>query len=81
MPLPAAVRAEHLLDVDEALSRLAAENPRLGHVVELRFFGGFTNEEVAEVLGVSARTAWRDWAKAKRYLAAALAERKATAAA
>lgn len=75
MPVePATVRAEHLLEIDAALARLARENPRLGRVVELRFFGGLTNEEVAGVLDVSKRTAWRDWAKAKRWLAAALAE-------
>ena len=67
-------RAEHLLVIDRALTRLAVEHPRLAQAVELRFFGGLTTEDVAEVLGVSARTAWRDWAKARRWLALALAE-------
>jgi RNA polymerase sigma factor (TIGR02999 family) len=57
-----------LLALDEALSRLSAFNERLGLVVELRFFGGLTTEEAAEVLDVSPRTVERDWARARAYL-------------
>lgn len=49
------------LDLDEALERIAKEEPRHARLVELRFFGGLTREEAAEVLGVSRATAARDW--------------------
>jgi len=58
-----------VLRVDEALTRLAALNPRLSQVVEYRFFGGMTGEETAEALGVTSRTVRRDWIKAKGWLA------------
>ena len=61
-------RAELLLALDEALSRLAAVNQRLTHVVECRFFGGLSEEETAAALGVTARTVRRDWVKAKDWL-------------
>jgi RNA polymerase sigma-70 factor (ECF subfamily) len=54
--------------LDEALNRLEAIRPRHGRIVELRFFGGLTTEEVAEALGVSARTVEREWAFAKAWL-------------
>jgi RNA polymerase sigma-70 factor, ECF subfamily len=54
--------------LDEALSRLEAIRPRHSRIVELRFFGGLTTEEVAEALGVSARTVEREWAFAKAWL-------------
>jgi RNA polymerase sigma factor (TIGR02999 family) len=57
-----------LLALDEALQRLSAFNQRLGLVVELRFFGGLTTEEAAEVLEVSPRTVERDWSRARAYL-------------
>jgi RNA polymerase sigma factor (TIGR02999 family) len=57
-----------LLALDEALKRLSAFNERLGLVVELRFFGGLTTEEAAEVLEVSPRTVERDWSRARAYL-------------
>jgi RNA polymerase sigma factor (TIGR02999 family) len=57
-----------LLALDEALQRLSEFNERLGLVVELRFFGGLTTEEAAEVLEVSPRTVERDWSRARAYL-------------
>ncbi len=65
---------EALLAVDEALQRLAALAPRLGRVVELRFYGGLTEDEIAEVLGVTTRTVQRDWSKARMLLRRALEE-------
>lgn len=59
--------------VDEALRELEAVDPRQAQVVELRFFGGLTFEETAEVMDVSVRTVKRDWAVAKRWLRRALA--------
>jgi RNA polymerase sigma factor (TIGR02999 family) len=61
-------RAEALLALDEALSRLEAVDARLGQIVQCRYFGGFTEEETAEVVGVTARTVRRDWLKAKGWL-------------
>jgi RNA polymerase sigma factor (TIGR02999 family) len=61
-------RAELLVAVDEALVRLKELDPRQAKVVECRFFGGMTEEETAEALGIGLRTAKRDWAKAKGWL-------------
>ena len=61
-------RAELLIVVDDALVRLKEVNARLAQVVECRFFGGMTEEETAEALGIGLRTAKRDWAKAKSWL-------------
>jgi RNA polymerase sigma-70 factor, ECF subfamily len=58
-----------LLALDQALLRLAEVNPRLVQVVELRFFAGLEVEQVAEVLGINARSVVRDWAKARALLA------------
>ena len=63
---------EALLDLNEAVDRLAAAEPRLASVVECRFFGGLTEEETAEALGVTTRTVQRDWAKARMLLRRAL---------
>ena len=57
-----------LVALDDALTRLAAINERLTQVVECRYFGGLTEEETAEALGVTARTVRRDWTKAKEWL-------------
>ena len=54
-----------LLQIDEALDRLAAIDERLARVVEYRFFGGLTHEEIAAALGITVRTVERDWAKAR----------------
>jgi RNA polymerase sigma factor (TIGR02999 family) len=61
-------QGDMLVALDEALSRLAGLDPRLARVVELRFFGGLTEAETAEVLGVSPRTVRYDWVKAKGWL-------------
>jgi RNA polymerase sigma factor (TIGR02999 family) len=65
---PAVARGDELLALDEALDRLAALEPRLSKVVECRYFGGLTEQETAEVLGVTPRTVQRDWAKARGWL-------------
>jgi RNA polymerase sigma factor (TIGR02999 family) len=61
-------RADLLIAVDEALGRLKEIDARQAQVVECRFFGGMTEEETAEALGIGLRTAKRDWAKAKVWL-------------
>ncbi len=53
------------LFVDDALRALRAREPRLAQVVEMRFFGGFTEPEIAETLGISERTVRNDWDKAR----------------
>jgi len=62
------VRGVDMLALDEALGRLAALNPRQSQVVELRYFGGLTNEEVAEVIKISPRTVRSDWSLARAWL-------------
>ena len=59
---------EALLQLDEAMKQLAELQPRLAQVVECRFFGGLTEEEIAEALDVTVRTVQRDWAKARMLL-------------
>ncbi|HKN66786.1 MAG TPA: sigma-70 family RNA polymerase sigma factor [Gemmatimonadaceae bacterium] len=66
--LVAEERADTLLAINEALLELSRIDERLSSVVECRFFGGLTEEETAEVLGVTARTVRRDWTKAKGWL-------------
>jgi RNA polymerase sigma factor (TIGR02999 family) len=61
-------RADTLVAIDEALTRLAGLDERLSRVVECRFFGGLTEEETAMALRVTARTVRRDWVKAKGWL-------------
>jgi len=61
-------QAEWLLDLDQALERLAGFNPRLARVVECRFFAGLSEEETAEALDVSVRTVQRDWMRARAWL-------------
>jgi RNA polymerase sigma factor (TIGR02999 family) len=69
----AATRAsQELLALDDALSRLDQVDPRLARVVELRFFGGLSEEETGQVLGTAERTVRRDWLKAKAFLHAHL---------
>ena len=64
---------DHLLDLDDALARLAAEEPRKAELVVLRFFGGMSTPEAAAALGVSVPTAERWWAFARAWLFADLA--------
>jgi RNA polymerase sigma factor (TIGR02999 family) len=61
-------RAELLIAIDDALGRLKEIDERQARVVECRFFGGMTEEETADALGIGLRTAKRDWARAKRWL-------------
>ena len=61
-------RAEDLIELDEALERLKKMNERQSVVVEYRFFGGLTQEEIAEVLGVSVQTVRLDWRVARAWL-------------
>lgn len=61
-------RATELIALDEALTSLTAIDPRRSQVVELRFFGGLSNEEIAEVLKISPNTVTRDWNVAKAWL-------------
>jgi RNA polymerase sigma-70 factor (ECF subfamily) len=61
-------RAAEVLALDEAMTRLAALDPRKSRLVELRYFGGLDVDETAEVLGVSAITVKREWLKAKAWL-------------
>jgi len=63
-----ALDAAELIDLDRALDELAAVEPRLSRLVELRFFGGLDVEEAAALLGCSKRTALRDWAFARAWL-------------
>jgi RNA polymerase sigma factor (TIGR02999 family) len=70
--LAAETRGIEVLALDEALDSLARIDPRKCRVVELRYFGGLSIEETAEVLNISADTAKRDWRRAKAWLIAEL---------
>jgi len=61
-------RTEEMLAVDEALGRLAAFDERLGQIVELRYFAGFTIPETAEALSLSPTTVKREWTTARAWL-------------
>jgi RNA polymerase sigma factor (TIGR02999 family) len=65
---------ERLLALDEALNRLAQLDPRQAQMVELRFFGGFGVEQTAEILGISKRTAEREWTMVRAWLRRELAD-------
>ncbi|MEM8559815.1 MAG: ECF-type sigma factor, partial [Bacteroidota bacterium] len=65
-------RPAEVVAIDEALTRLAALDARQAQVVELRYFGGFTLAEAADLLGVSPSTAARDWTVARAWLQQAL---------
>jgi RNA polymerase sigma factor (TIGR02999 family) len=71
-PAPTDRQAERLIALDEALTRLAAVEPRAAEVVKLRYFAGLTVPGAAEALGISPRTADADWAYARAWLVAAL---------
>jgi RNA polymerase sigma-70 factor (ECF subfamily) len=68
-------RCDELLALDESLGRLEKLDPRQSRVVELRFFGGLSVEEVSRVLGVSSKTVKREWSMAKAWLYGELKER------
>ena len=63
---------EEVLDVDAALASLAKLDPRLVQVVEMRYFGGMSDDEIGQALGLTGRTVRRDWEKARMLLAHAL---------
>jgi RNA polymerase sigma factor (TIGR02999 family) len=69
--LPAS-SADDLLRLDDALQALAQADERLARVVEMRYFGGLTEAEIGEALGITERTVQRDWRKARVYLLAAM---------
>lgn len=64
--------SEDLLALDEALTKLASSEPRIAQLVQLRYFGGLTIKEAAEVLDISMRTANADWTYARSWLLAAI---------
>ena len=74
MVLVADERADTILSLDEALTQLTQLDERLSQVVACRFFGGLTEEETAQALGITARTVRRDWTKAKGWLHHALSD-------
>jgi len=61
-------RAAHLVALDEALAQLSEQNPRLGALVEYKYFGGFSYDELAAITGRSVPTLKRDWARARAWL-------------
>jgi len=65
-------RETEVMRIDEALQELAAIDERLVRVVEMRYFAGMTEEQVADALGLSRRSVTRDWEKARMFLAVAL---------
>lgn len=74
-------RVDDILEVDQALCGLAEVQPRMARIVELRFFAGLTEDEVAALLGVSSRTVKRDWTLAKAWLRTAIGEQSRSASA
>jgi len=69
-------KSRELVELDDALRSLAEIDPQQARIVELRFFGGLTVEETAEVLGISPRTVKRDWSMARAWLHGELSEKK-----
>lgn len=67
----------YVLDLNSALEKLCAENAQVGKIVELKFFGGFNNKEIADILDVSQTTVKRGWSFAKAYLGRELDQNKA----
>ena len=63
---------EHLIRINEVLEELSKAEPRLVQVVEMRYFGGLNEREIAEMLGLNERTVERDWQRARLLLSAAL---------
>jgi RNA polymerase sigma factor (TIGR02999 family) len=74
--VPAVEPGRDLIALDDALQSLATIDERKSHVVELRFFGGLSHEETADILGVSAKTVMREWQVAKMWLFRELRHRK-----
>lgn len=74
--VPVDERADSILAVDEVLDRLAAIDERQAKIVEMRFFGGMSNVEIAEALDISDRTVAREWQSAKLWLYRELNDQK-----
>lgn len=68
-------QAQQVLDVDEALAALGEQNPRLALVVNYRYFAGYSEKEIADLLDISPRSVRRDWFKSRAWLAMVLGER------
>ena len=68
LEIPAGETGVDLLVLDDALERLSALDPEQGRIVELRFFGGLSSTEIAEVLGMGEATVHRRWASARAWL-------------
>lgn len=66
-----------VLELDDLLEKLARLDPRRARVVELKFFAGMTNEQIAEVMGIARSTAAEDWAVARAWLAAEMSQTQA----
>jgi RNA polymerase sigma factor (TIGR02999 family) len=60
--------ADELVAIEQALSRLETLDPRLARIVEWRFFGGMSEDEIGEVLGITSRTVRREWREARAFL-------------
>ena len=71
-------RSRDIVAIDEALQSLSVVDPRKSQIVELRFFGGLSLDETAEVLKISSRTVLREWDLAKAWLSSQLGVRKST---
>jgi RNA polymerase sigma factor (TIGR02999 family) len=65
---PAGSSADEILRVHEALDRMSRLHSRMRQVVEMRYFGGLTDEDIASALGIGTQTVRRDWEKARRLL-------------
>jgi RNA polymerase sigma-70 factor, ECF subfamily len=68
LPFQGFASSSQFVDLHEALERLALVEPRHAKIVEMRFFGGLTEDEIADVLGICSRTVKRDWKFAKAWL-------------
>src|SRR5262245_18491823 len=74
LPNPASEMSAQVCALDDALNMLAQLDPRQAHVIELRFFGGLTVEETAQVLRISPQTVMRDWKLARAWLGRELSQ-------
>ena len=77
VPLFPPEQSEELMALDRALTQLTEEHPRQSQIVELRFFGGLTVDEIAEVLKISPKTVKRDWSVARAWLYREIRKEKA----
>lgn len=72
VPLALEEKSAELIALDEALEKLSQHNERLEQLVELKFFGGFNYQEIAGIMGISKRTARRDWQRARTWIFSAM---------